>query len=115
MAYVISDECVSCGTCEGECPNEAISQGDEHYVIDADACVDCGTCGLPAAFSVSFILFSITGSCRLSSCLLFLSDGFIQRTTPVFSFFFPLHFLMDQPFQDFLKFEDLFVILSMLL
>ena len=27
MAYVISDECVSCGTCEGECPNEAISQG----------------------------------------------------------------------------------------
>ena len=23
---------------------EAISQGDEHYVIDADACLDCGTC-----------------------------------------------------------------------
>ena len=44
MAYVISDECVSCGTCEGECPAEAISQGDEHYVIDADACLDCGTC-----------------------------------------------------------------------
>ena len=44
MAYVISDECVSCGTCEGECPQEAISQGDDHYVIDADACVDCGTC-----------------------------------------------------------------------
>ena len=44
MAYVISDECVSCGTCEGECPVEAISQGDEHYVIDADACLDCGTC-----------------------------------------------------------------------
>ena len=37
MAYVITDECVSCGTCESECPNEAISQGDEHYVIDADA------------------------------------------------------------------------------
>ena len=37
MAYVISDECVSCGTCEGECPAEAISQG-------ADACLDCGTC-----------------------------------------------------------------------
>ena len=44
MAYVISDECVSGVSCEGECPNEAISQGDEHYVIDADACVDCGTC-----------------------------------------------------------------------
>ena len=44
MAYVISDECVSCGTCEAEWPNEAISQGDEHYVIDADVCVDCGAC-----------------------------------------------------------------------
>ena len=50
MAYVITDECVSCGTCAGECPVEAISEGDdkyvidEHYVIDADACVDCGTC-----------------------------------------------------------------------
>ena len=28
MAYVISDSCVSCGTCEGECPVSAISQGD---------------------------------------------------------------------------------------
>lgn len=28
MAYVISDECVSCGTCESECPAEAISQGE---------------------------------------------------------------------------------------
>ncbi len=44
MAYVISDECVSCGTCESECPVEAISQGDEHYEINADVCVDCGTC-----------------------------------------------------------------------
>ncbi len=44
MAYVISDDCVSCGTCAEECPSEAISQGDEHYVIDPDICVDCGTC-----------------------------------------------------------------------
>ena len=44
MAYVISDECVSCGTCESECPSEAISEGAEHYEIDPDACVDCGTC-----------------------------------------------------------------------
>ena len=44
MAYVISDECVSCGTCESECPAEAISQGDEHFVIDANACLDCATC-----------------------------------------------------------------------
>ena len=44
MAYVITDECVSCGTCAGECPSEAISEGADHFEINADACVDCGTC-----------------------------------------------------------------------
>ena len=44
MAYVISDECVSCGACAAECPVEAISEGESHYEIDADACLDCGTC-----------------------------------------------------------------------
>ena len=44
MAHVISDECVSCGACEAECPVGAISQGADHYEIDADACVDCGAC-----------------------------------------------------------------------
>ena len=44
MAHVIGDECVSCGSCEAECPVGAISQGAEHYEIDADACVDCGAC-----------------------------------------------------------------------
>ena len=44
MAYVISDDCVSCGTCESECPVGAISQGDAHYEINPDECVDCGTC-----------------------------------------------------------------------
>lgn len=44
MAYVITDACVSCGTCESECPVEAISQGDAKYEIDANVCVDCGTC-----------------------------------------------------------------------
>ncbi len=44
MTYVISEECVSCGACASECPNEAISEGADKYVIDADACVDCGAC-----------------------------------------------------------------------
>ncbi len=44
MAYKITDSCVSCGTCEGECPVGAISQGDGKYEINADACIDCGTC-----------------------------------------------------------------------
>ena len=44
MAHKISDECISCGACEAECPVEAISMGDEHYVIDAEKCTDCGAC-----------------------------------------------------------------------
>ncbi|MEF9839661.1 MAG: 4Fe-4S binding protein [Lachnospiraceae bacterium] len=44
MAYKISDDCVSCGACESECPVGAISQGAEHYEIDPDACLDCGAC-----------------------------------------------------------------------
>ena len=44
MAYVISDECVACGTCAEECPAEAISEGDGKFVIDADTCLECGTC-----------------------------------------------------------------------
>jgi len=44
MAYVINDECISCGACEAECPVGAISAGDDRYVIDADSCTDCGSC-----------------------------------------------------------------------
>ncbi|MCI1722334.1 MAG: 4Fe-4S binding protein [Lachnospiraceae bacterium] len=44
MAYVISDDCVSCGTCAGVCPAEAISEGDSHYEIDPEKCQDCGSC-----------------------------------------------------------------------
>lgn len=44
MAHKISDECVSCGACEAECPNSAISMGDEHYVVDPAKCTDCGSC-----------------------------------------------------------------------
>jgi len=41
MAFIINDECILCGACESECPNEAISEGDEFYVIDPDKCTEC--------------------------------------------------------------------------
>lgn len=44
MAYVITDSCVSCGACVGDCPVAAISQGDSQYEIDPGTCIDCGSC-----------------------------------------------------------------------
>lgn len=44
MAYKITDECIACGSCAGECPVSAISEGDGKYNIDAEACIECGAC-----------------------------------------------------------------------
>ena len=41
MALLITDECINCDVCEPECPNAAISQGPEIYVIDPDKCTEC--------------------------------------------------------------------------
>ncbi len=41
MAYKITDECISCGACETECPNAAISEGETIYVIDPSRCTEC--------------------------------------------------------------------------
>ena len=38
------EECIACGACEPECPEEAISEGDGYYVIEAEKCIDCGAC-----------------------------------------------------------------------
>lgn len=41
MALMITDECINCDVCEPECPNGAISQGAEIYVIDPAKCTEC--------------------------------------------------------------------------
>ena len=41
MATMITDDCISCGACEDECPNGAISLRDEIFVIDPDLCSEC--------------------------------------------------------------------------
>lgn len=38
---MITDECINCDVCEPECPNDAISAGEEIYVIDPGKCTEC--------------------------------------------------------------------------
>jgi ferredoxin len=44
VAYTINEECIKCGACEAECPVDAITEGEETYVIDPDICISCGAC-----------------------------------------------------------------------
>lgn len=41
MALIITDECINCDVCEPECPNEAISAGEEIYEIEPSKCTEC--------------------------------------------------------------------------
>ena len=41
MAYKITDDCISCGACEPECPNKAIKEGSTIYEIDPERCSEC--------------------------------------------------------------------------
>lgn len=41
MSLIITDDCINCDVCEPECPNGAISQGEEIYVIDPNLCTEC--------------------------------------------------------------------------
>jgi len=41
MAFVVTEECINCGACEPECPNQAITAGEERYVIDHEKCTEC--------------------------------------------------------------------------
>ena len=41
MSLFITDECINCDVCEPECPNDAISQGEEIYEINPNLCTQC--------------------------------------------------------------------------
>ena len=41
MALKITSDCINCDVCEPACPNEAISAGDDIYVIDPNLCTEC--------------------------------------------------------------------------
>jgi ferredoxin len=41
MAYTITDECNLCDKCVDPCPNDAITEGDDIYIIDPNKCTEC--------------------------------------------------------------------------
>jgi ferredoxin len=41
MALLITDKCINCDMCDPECPNQAISLGEEIYEIDPSRCTEC--------------------------------------------------------------------------
>jgi ferredoxin len=42
MSYqIIASQCTSCGACEFECPNAAIRQKKDTYVINPKKCTEC--------------------------------------------------------------------------
>ena len=53
MALTITSDCINCDVCEPECPNQAISMGEEFYVIDPARCTECvGHFGEPQCVQV---------------------------------------------------------------
>ena len=53
MALIITSECINCDVCEPECPNQAISMGEDYYVIDPARCTECvGHFGEPQCVQV---------------------------------------------------------------
>jgi ferredoxin len=41
VAYYINDDCISCGACEPECPNNAIREGETIFIINPERCTEC--------------------------------------------------------------------------
>ncbi|MFO8100958.1 MAG: YfhL family 4Fe-4S dicluster ferredoxin [Dehalococcoidia bacterium] len=60
MAYMITEDCIACGACESECPNDAISEGEQIFVIDPDKCTEC-----VGAFESS----QCAGVCPVDACV----------------------------------------------
>ncbi|OCH13013.1 ferredoxin [Aliivibrio sp. 1S165] len=61
MALLINKKCINCDMCEPECPNEAISMGDNIYEINPDLCTECkGHYDIPTCQSV----------CPINNCVI---------------------------------------------
>jgi len=65
---MITDECINCDVCEPECPNGAIAQGPEIYVIDPGKCTECvGHFDTPQCVEVCPVNCIVTNPDRVES------------------------------------------------
>ncbi len=44
MPFKITEVCIGCGTCLGECPTEAIAQVEDVFVINPQLCNNSSAC-----------------------------------------------------------------------
>jgi len=44
VSHRITEECIVCGVCLAECPEQAIIEGSDRYLINPEKCSDCGNC-----------------------------------------------------------------------
>jgi ferredoxin len=44
VSHRITEECIVCGACLVECPEQAITEGEDRFIVNPEKCSDCGTC-----------------------------------------------------------------------
>jgi len=44
MPYIVTSACMLCGACVAGCESGAIQEGDAQTNIDPKLCIECGTC-----------------------------------------------------------------------
>lgn len=81
MAYVISDSCVSCGTCEPECPVGAISQ-------ETASSLSMQVLALAAELVQEFVLQELSAKNNPQQAL----QKYIRKTVRLLTVFFFVHF-----------------------
>jgi Pyruvate/2-oxoacid:ferredoxin oxidoreductase delta subunit len=64
MAYVITGQCIKCGGCANECPNRAITEGKDAYVVDPARCTECLGIGSPACAAMCPVKAAVADPAR---------------------------------------------------
>ncbi len=93
MAYKITEDCNNCGACEPECPNTAITRGDDIFDIDPNMCTECvGYHGEPQCAAVCPVEACLTDPSHVESEAALITKGKLLNPGKDFSGSIPSHF-----------------------